>query len=154
MSNIFLSTSFIYLASVDVGCQMNVMTTTTEEDNGDNNPINDNNNGCNQNVYGMTPASLIANIAIVSGLLSAFLMPLSGAMIDYTPYRREVGILSAFFMIAIQAIQIGTVQATWFPMAILQAIAGFLYQVQVLATFAYLPEIARSVGQTKLTYCT
>jgi hypothetical protein len=96
----------------------------------------------------------IKDTLMFSARYYAFLMPLSGAMIDLTPHRREVGILSAFFMIAIQAIQIGTVQATWFPMAILQAIAGFLYQVQVLATFAYLPEIARSVGQTKLTYCT
>jgi hypothetical protein len=143
MSNIFLSTSFIYLASKDAGCQMDVT------DEGDQEQQD-----CNNNIYGMTPTSLIANIAIVSGLLSAFLMPIAGAMIDFTPYRRETGILSAIFMIAIQAIQIGTVQATWFPMAILQAIAGFLYQVQVLATFAYLPEIARSVGQTKLTYCT
>jgi MFS-type transporter involved in bile tolerance (Atg22 family) len=32
-------------------------------------------------------------------------------------------------------------------MAILQAIAGFVYQVQVVTTFAYLPEMAREVGE-------
>jgi hypothetical protein len=32
-------------------------------------------------------------------------------------------------------------------MAILQAFAGFLYQVQVVSTYAYLPEMAREVGQ-------
>lgn len=32
-------------------------------------------------------------------------------------------------------------------MAILQAIAGFVYQVQVVSNYAYLPEIAREVGQ-------
>jgi MFS-type transporter involved in bile tolerance (Atg22 family) len=36
-------------------------------------------------------------------------------------------------------------------MAILQAIAGFLYQVQVVTTYAYLPEIARVVGEKVMT---
>jgi len=36
-------------------------------------------------------------------------------------------------------------------MAVLQAIVGFIYQVEVLATFAYLPEIARAVGETIMT---
>jgi MFS family permease len=35
-------------------------------------------------------------------------------------------------------------------MAILQAFAGFLYQVQVVSTFAYLPEMAREVGQERM----
>lgn len=39
-------------------------------------------------------------------------------------------------------------------MAILQAIAGFIYQVEVLATYAYLPEIARAVGEKIMTQFT
>jgi MFS-type transporter involved in bile tolerance (Atg22 family) len=101
----------------------------------------------------MLPASLVANIAILSGVLSALLMPIAGAMVDYTPYRRRLGCVSAFLMILIQAIQIGTVSQTWFPMSILQGLAGFLYQVQVLATYAYLPDIARSVGESTMTRC-
>ena len=56
-------------------------------------------------------------------------------------------------MIVVQAVQIGTVSATWFPMAILQAITGFFYQIQVLATYAYLPDISRAVGETKMCKC-
>jgi len=36
-------------------------------------------------------------------------------------------------------------------MAILQSIAGFLYQVQVLATYSYLPDIGRLVDEQKMT---
>jgi MFS-type transporter involved in bile tolerance (Atg22 family) len=35
-------------------------------------------------------------------------------------------------------------------MSILQAIAGFVYQIQVVTTFAYLPEMARQVGETMM----
>jgi hypothetical protein len=31
-------------------------------------------------------------------------------------------------------------------MAMLQAVAGFIYQVEVVATYAYLPDISRAVG--------
>jgi len=36
-------------------------------------------------------------------------------------------------------------------MAVLQSIAGFLYEVQKLATYAYLPDIGRLVDERKMT---
>ena len=138
MSNIFLSASFLYLASESAGCL-----------DAEDKPIEN----CENTVYGMKPASLVANCGVVSGVLSALLMPPTGAIIDFTPHRRLTGMISALVLLLIQAAQIGTVSATWFPMIILQAIAGFFFQVQVLATFAYLPEIARSVGEKKMTVC-
>jgi MFS-type transporter involved in bile tolerance (Atg22 family) len=36
-------------------------------------------------------------------------------------------------------------------MAILQAIAAFLYQIQVVTSYAYLPEISRLVGEVSMT---
>jgi MFS transporter, UMF1 family len=141
MSNIFLSTSFIYLASEQVGCVY------TDDENGNEIVVED----CDEKVHGSSPTSLIANIAVVSGVLSAIFMPMVGAMVDYTNHRRTVGIVSALLMLSIQVAQIGTVQATWFPMAILQAISGFLYQVQVLAVYAYLPEISRTVGEVTMS---
>lgn len=139
MSNIFLSTSFIFLASEAAGCL---------DEKG---KVAD---SCENSVYGMQPASLVANIAVFSGLLSALFMPVTGAMVDYTPHRRLVGYGSAILMMLIQAIQIGTVSRTWFAMAILQGIGGFLYQVNALATYAYLPDMARSFGEKTITECT
>lgn len=138
MSNIFISTSFIYLASEEAGC-LNEKDEVLED--------------CVNKVYGFQPPSLVANVAVVSGLLSAILMPLIGAIIDFTPHRRLTGIVAAAFLVVIQAAQIFTVQATWFPMLILQAVAGFIYQVEVLTPYAYLPEIARSVGEKLMTRC-
>jgi len=137
MSNIFISTSLIYLASEAAGC-------FDEEGKVDKAT-------CNNKVYGFLPASLVTNIAVISGVLSAFFMPLIGAILDYTPYRHEVGVASALLMVAIQGVQIYTVSSTWFAMAILQAIAGFIYQIQVLATYAYFPELASEVGERTMT---
>jgi UMF1 family MFS transporter len=139
MGNVFLSTSLLYLASEEAGC-------IDEEDN----LITD----CENTVYGFAPASLITNVAVISGLLTAFFMPVVGAIIDYTPHRRLVGIITSVLVTLIQAIQIGTVSSTWFPMAILQAIVGSILIVQILATFAYLPEIAQQVSETAMNHFT
>jgi len=147
MSNIFLTTAFIYLASEQAGC----LEVDPESDDDDALVVVED---CPNTVYGFKPVSLISSIAVISGLLAAFFMPLAGAMIDYTPHRRLVGIISACVMVAIQAVQAGTVQATWFSMAILQAIIGFVYQMQVLSVYAYLPEMARDVGEERTRNCT
>lgn len=139
MSNIFLSSSLLTLSSIAAGCEVH-----DDDDTIQTLP-------CTIKIHGFLPSSLLSNIAIFSGLLSALTMPFIGALVDFTPYRREVGIISATVIILIQATQIGTVESTWFLMAILQAIAAFVYQVQLLATYAYLPEIARIVGQDTMT---
>jgi hypothetical protein len=127
ISNIFLSTSLITLAEIELGCE-------GDEDS------------CGT-IYGFKPSSLIALIATVSGILSSFLLPFVGAVIDYTPNRHLTGMVSSSILITIQAIQIYTVESTWFAMSILQAINGFIYQVVALASYAYLPEIVSSVSE-------
>lgn len=129
ISHIYISTAFIYLATQSAGCNVNDKST------------------CNAEVYGFKPSSLVAMIATASGILAAFFMPLIGAIIDYTPHRKTAGILSAVMIWLIQFAQIWTNSQTWFAMLILQAINGFVYQVQFLATFSYFPEIAGVVGQ-------
>jgi MFS-type transporter involved in bile tolerance (Atg22 family) len=91
MSNIFLSTSLIYLASEEAGCI---------DENGEAIP------DCENTVHGFRPPSLIANIAVISGLLSALFMPFIGAIVDYTPYRRATGIIAAILIILIQSAQV------------------------------------------------
>ena len=147
MSNIFLSTAFIYLAAEEAGCTDEFYyedTNTTAVEVVDN---------CHEEVYGFKPAALIANIGVISGLLSAVFMPVIGAIVDYTPHRWTVGVISGVLMVLVQAVQIGTNSQTWFAMSILQALTGFFYQMQVLAVYAYLPDIGRAVGQVKMTSC-
>lgn len=140
MSNIFLSTAFIFLASKQADCL----------DEEGKKPVDD----CPNEVYGFKPASFVANIAVISSVLSCVLMPLLGAVIDYTVHRRTVGAGAAALMIVIQALQVWLNVDTWFPMAVLQAFTGFVYQIEVLATYAYLPDMARMLGEEAMTRCT
>eukprot|EP00536_Pseudo-nitzschia_multiseries_P012624 jgi/Psemu1/244750/estExt_Genewise1.C_4920042 len=101
-------------------------------------------------VYGMKPAALISNIAVAASVLSSLFMPLFGAIIDYTSYRKLVGVGTAAALVIITGIQIATLENTWFAMAILQAIIFCVYQVQVMALFAYYPELATEVGEKRM----
>ena len=69
MSNVVVNAALLELANQAAGC------TTGDEE-------------CTGTVYGLTPASLIANIAVASGLLAAFFMPVMGVILDFTSYRR------------------------------------------------------------------
>jgi MFS-type transporter involved in bile tolerance (Atg22 family) len=132
ISNVFLSTSLILLAEREIDC---------EEDDVP----------CGK-VYGLKPSSLISLIATLSGILSCFFLPFMGAIVDYTKHRWTLGIVSCSVLVLVQAIQIGTVQKTWFVMSILQAINGFVYQVVTLAVYAYLPEIASEITEKKYNW--
>jgi len=138
MSNIYMSSSIFWLASEAAGCF-----------DQEGNSISE--GACEQKVYGFTPSSLVSNIAIISGLLSAFLMPICGAIVDYTDYRRATGIAVVILMVVIQGVQVYTVESTWFVMAVLQAVAGFFYQVHMVMTYAYMIEIAVAFGEAKMT---
>lgn len=142
MSNVFLTTAFIYLAQDEAGCLDHANNAVTV--------IAD----CPGRVYGLTPAALVANIAVASGVLSACFMPPCGALLDGTRHRWNAGVAAAALLVAVQVAQIGTAPATWFGMALLQAVAGFFYQLEVLATHAYLPRVARMVGPERMTKCT
>ena len=132
MSNIFLSTSLITLAEMELGCD------------GDDEE-------CGK-IYGFKPSSLIAITATISGILSAFLLPFIGAIVDFTPNRHLLGVISATVLVVIQAIQIYTVESTWFPMAILQSINGFVFQAVTLASYGYLPEMSATIEEKKFQW--
>ena len=60
MSNLYLASSFVFLANQQAGC------------------LDENNDtvlNCSRRVYGMAPSAIVSNVAVVSGILSAFLTP-------------------------------------------------------------------------------
>lgn len=134
---IFLSSSLLYLANVEAGCIED-----SEEARQQDDPLSG--EDCDGRVYGLTPNTIVTNAAVISGLLAALFTPLVGAIVDYTPYRRTLGIWTAILLTIMEAAQIYTVQETWFPMACLLAIIGFVFHLQFLPAYAYLPEIARA----------
>jgi len=133
---IFLSPAYLFLASEQAGC-VDEETREIIED-------------CSTRVYGFLPSSILTNIVMIGGIVSAILMPLVGAMIDYTAYRRRIGITACVFIVAIQIIQIGTVSSTWFPMAIIASFQEFFNEVLFCSYMAYMPEMARSVGENTM----
>eukprot|EP00934_Nitzschia_sp_Nitz4_P001322 Nitzschia sp. Nitz4//scaffold9_size221794//154469//158009//NITZ4_001367-RA/size221794-processed-gene-0.27-mRNA-1//1//CDS//3329561064//1322//frame0 len=129
ISNALLSTSFVFLAHDEVGCW----------DHEEGEVID----GCDERIHGFRPASLVTNIAAIASLVAALMLPVIGAIIDYTPYRQLLGRVVAFLILAIQAVQIGTSKETWFVMAILQAVMAALYEFHFSLASSYLPDIAR-----------
>ena len=133
MSNLFMSISLLWLVKNAVGCYDEATQSMIPE--------------CDKEIYGMKVESLISNIGTLGAVLSALFMPICGAIVDYTPYRKQVGVGTGVVVIVIQAVQIFTIQSTWFAMGILQAVAAFVFQLQLVVVFAYYPEIKRTAGQ-------
>jgi len=75
------------------------------------------------------------------GLCTAILLPVIGAVIDHTQYRRAGGIISAFIMTVVTFFQMFISEDTWFLVAILQVISAVFYLAHILVAMAYLPEL-------------
>ncbi len=133
MSNIFIASAFITLAKRSLGCK------------------DDQEEECIGEVYGFRPSSLITIMSTVSGLLSAFLLPIIGAIVDYTKYRKHSFAFIATAIIILQTTHIGISKSNWFPMAILQPIKKFFFDSISVAAVAYQIEIRRDVGEKTMT---
>ena len=74
----------------------------------------------------MRSSSILAVMATVSGLGCAFLLPIIGAIVDYTPHRRKLAIISAFLLTLINASQVEVGKSTikWTTVGYLQVAAG------------------------------
>jgi MFS-type transporter involved in bile tolerance (Atg22 family) len=92
----------------------------------------------------MKPSSLLSNIAIGSGLMGALILPLFGAIVDHTPYRRRVGIWSAVGLAAIKGVETIISARTWLFVSLLQTISGAMYFVHATVTYAYTSELTDS----------
>ena len=103
------------------------------------------NEECHERVFGMRPSSILTNIVMVVGLLSAVLMPLIGSIIDHTKYRRAVGSFSAAFMSVMILVQMLIMEDLWFVAALLQIFVAFSYTVHLCATYAVSLEKIRTV---------
>lgn len=133
LSNVFLATAFITVAERSLGCEVD-----SEEE-------------CTGKVYGIRPSSLIALMSTISGLLSAFFLPIIGAIVDCTKYRRQTFAVIAAGIMIIQTIHIGITESTWFPMALLQPFKKFFFDSISVPAVAYLIEIRRDVGEATST---
>lgn len=104
-----------------------------------------NDNGCL--IFGSDPESIVDNIMANATLISAFCMPIIGACLDYTPYRKSLGIACCSLIMVLLALQTWLNEQTWFYMSIAQVLIVFLNFVVQVPSSSYLPEIASEVGE-------
>jgi MFS-type transporter involved in bile tolerance (Atg22 family) len=68
-------------------------------------------------------------------------MPLFGAIVDHTRYRRQVGAFSAFALAIVKGVEVMVGPRTWFFVALLQILSSVLYSIHITATYAYTSEL-------------
>lgn len=133
MTGTFLGSAILRLAVIDAGCKRA--------------------SDCNVRIYGLRPSSLLTTVTAVVGVLAALAMPLVGAVVDHTRYRKAFGAGSALIVVAITGVQISISQENWFAMLCDEAIGGFVFVVHTTAVFAYLPDLS-SHENDYVTYTT
>ena len=96
---------------------------------------------CEGRIQGIKPSSLLTTYTLIVGLVSASILPLLGAIIDYTNHRRLVGrIVSALFCISCFP-QIFLNETNFIAMAYVQLFSSFIGWAQTEITYSYLPEL-------------
>lgn len=132
-SGAFLGTALLRLAKESVGCAVE--------------PLDDSGSipACDERLFGiLRPSSLLTTYTIVVGMVSAALLPLLGAVVDYTPHRRLIGRCFSVTFCVLLLPQIAIGPETWLAVAILQIGVAFVGWAQSMVTYAYLPELTDS----------
>lgn len=125
----FFATALLRIAKEVAGCQ------TEPEEGEDEIPE------CDATFYGLKPSSLLTTYTMIVGVASAAMLPLMGAVVDYTPHRLRVGqVTSALFTILILP-QVFLNEDNVFVMAILIMLSSFIGWAQTGISYAYLPEL-------------
>jgi MFS-type transporter involved in bile tolerance (Atg22 family) len=78
---------------------------------------------------------------MIIGVTSAALLPLMGAVIDYSPHRLLVGKITTALFLLFTAPQLFLSAKNWFVMAIFQVCVSIFGWAQTAITYAYLPEL-------------
>jgi hypothetical protein len=93
-------------------------------------------------IYGFKPSSLLTNMGTVASLASIISLPLFGAVVDFTPYRKQVGMITALGVVLIKAFELPLGPTTWFFVACLQVLSSFLYHAHTVTMDTYSAEIS------------
>ena len=102
---------------------------------------------CNGRVYGFRPTSLLSNIATVSSILVSVTLPLVGAVVDHSPYRKQVGAYTAAGMVLCKLIELSVGPSTWFFVSVMQVVFLVLFSFHMTAIYAYTADLSTDVSQ-------
>ena len=96
---------------------------------------------CNETIYGIRPSSFLVIYTIILGITSAALLPLMGAIIDYSEHRLLVGQITTALFLLFTVPQLFLSANNWFIMAFFQIFVNIFGWGQTAITYAYLPEL-------------
>lgn len=103
----------------------------------------------NDTTYGIKPGSVLTTTQTVVSVLASPLLPLMGAIVDYTPHRLRIGrILSTSFCAFLFPL-IFISSTTWFALSILIICIFLLFEFQMVMSYAYLPELTPNEGELR-----
>ena len=140
ISVLFLSTVFLKFANKEAGCTEaghDIAAGQIEEE------ADDANIDCTGKVaFGIRPSSVLTTLNAVAGLILAILLPIFGAIIDHTSYRKQCVMYCGALFWLCNVLQIFTNAATWSLMVLVQGIfSSSAYTIHQTALFAYATEI-------------
>lgn len=101
--------------------------------------------GLNNKIFGIRASSLLPVGSLIVGLVAAVTMPLMGAIVDHTKYRKALGSLSAFVVVVAVGGQLALNQNTWFAVFVLEIIGGYFLIMHQVVTMAYLPDLSHDM---------
>ena len=125
----FVGVSLIHIASVNAGCVVEIPEGESRV------PV------CDERIYGIKPSSVLTTYNMVIGVGSTLLLPLLGAIIDYTPHRLLAGRVTSVLFVLLMIPQLLISYDTFGLTAILQILISFMGWAQTAITYAYLPEL-------------
>jgi len=101
-------------------------------------------------IYGFKPSSLLTNMKSIASFTSMLLLPLFGAVVDFTPYRKQVGLVTAFAVVLIKVFELVLGPNTWLFVVCIQVLSDLLYQFHTATTESYSAEITnKPMSQSK-----
>ena len=101
-------------------------------------------------IYGFKPSSLLTNMKSIASFTSMLLLPLFGAVVDSTPYRKQVGMFTAFAVVGIKGMELVVGPSTWFFVVCIQVLSDLLYELHTATTESYAAEITnKPMDQSK-----
>jgi MFS-type transporter involved in bile tolerance (Atg22 family) len=126
----FVVPALLYFATLEAGCEVELAEGETVLPE------------CNETVYGLKPSSMITTLASILSLCVAVLIPLMGAIVDYTNHRRRIGRWITFFVCCSALPQLFISEETWFPLTICLLITTTSAMGHTLVLHAYLPDVS------------
>jgi len=96
---------------------------------------------CTKRVYGFRPSSLLTLMSTISGFLACVILPTVGGMVDATPYRRGIALMTGIILVIEHFVLIIVSRNTWFFCSLLLTISSIFYFTHVTLIYAYIPEL-------------